>query len=257
MNRLVLFCGGPAIYPGGVPKPLQVVHNFRTLLELYLETPFAASYTDMVLLCESDFMDAFQAIVKRSTNGIDISLVETPIDSSTRLKVASYLSECSSEARPVVWTYPDIFYFDNFTPPIDIDWSERAVLTVRAMTSRFPRIMKDPYSGRIRSITTHQSVVSANPAYLFGGHFVASPCFVSSVLSAMSEQESHESSDLEFDVFSWIINRGLADSVSLESPWLQADGPRDLRQIAALMGTRDSVSSIDFWSSGRKDELPK
>lgn len=240
MTRLVLFCGGPANYTGGVPKPLQLVNGEITLLELYLKTPFAANYSDVVLLCESDFTEAFRDVAKRCTNGVDIMLVETPSGSSTRLKIETFLSRARPEKHPVVWTYPDIFYFGSLIPREQVDWSERAVLSLRAMTSRFPRIVMDPYSRRVRSISTHQSVVPVNPAHLFGGHLLASPALVSRVLPEVSKQATGESFSLEVDVFSWMINRGLMDASILEYPWLQADGPRELRTIREMLETEES-----------------
>lgn len=237
MTRLVLFCGGPAIYPGGVPKPLQLVDGESTLLELYLKTPFATAYSDVVLLCESDFTEAFRVVVKRCTNGVHFRLIETPSGSSTRLKLETYLARARPEEVPEVWTYPDIFYFGSLIPREQVDWSEQAVLSLRAMTSRFPRIVMDPYSSRVRSITTHQSVVPANPAHLFGGHLLASPVLVSRVLSEVSKQATGEAISLELGVFSWMINRGLMDAFILEYPWLQADGPRELRSIREMLET--------------------
>lgn len=235
MTRLVLFCGGPPIYPGDVPKPLQVVDGKRTLLELYLKTPFAADYSDVVLLCEPEFRSAFGEVVDCAEWDVETTVVQTPSCSSTLQKLTTYLDSCPEDGVPAAWTYPDIFYFGRLIPRDLTDWSERAVISVRAMTSRFPRIVMDPYSLQVRSISTHQSTVPANPAHLFGGHLFASPSMLSQVLPQLTSSTRPDFTSLEFDVFSGLISRGIVDALPLDSAWFKADGHRDLRDILKLL----------------------
>lgn len=235
MTRLVLFCGGPSIYPGGVPKPLQAVDNDQTLLELYLKTPFASEYSNVVLLCESSFLGAFREVLKLGVRDVEATLVETRNGSTTLEKLATYLDSCPNDDCPVAWTYPDIFYFGTLLPPDLTDWSERAVLSVRPMTSRFPRIVVDPYRLRVRSISTHQSMVPANPVHLFGGHLLASPYMLSRALPRTAGSPFPNIKTLEFDAFSWMISRGIIDALPLDGAWYKADGHRDLREITRLV----------------------
>ncbi len=235
MTSLVLFCGGDPIYPTGVPKPLQEVRRGQTLLELYLDTANATGYEEIVVLCESRFAEAFRDIAERTHTAGELTIRETSDGSTTLTKLLAYLEECPNSESPIVWTYPDIFYFGSLSPPIGTEWRDEAVISLRPIASRFPRIVMDPFALKIRSISRRQSSVPANPAHLFGGHLIASPAFLSSFLGDALSQVREAEPSLEFDVFSWMISRGLVNALPLQEAWLKTDGPRDLRDVLAMI----------------------
>lgn len=236
MSTLILFCGGPAIYPGAVPKPLQLVTEGESLLELYLDTPFAADFTNVELLCERAFVPQFREVVGRLGGASDVRVVETPDQSSTLVKLEAYLASTRTHEESVTFSYPDIFYFGHIDPLArETDWSRHVALSLRPLSSRFPRITKEPYSGSLRSISNHQASVPANPVYMFGGHVMATPTLLGRALSSGVEQHGRRFANLEFEAFAWMISQGIAQSVLLEDTWLHADGVRDLLAVRSAL----------------------
>ena len=236
MDQLVLFCGGPPIYPGGVPKPLQLVDERQTLVELYVSSSFAGAFSTITILCETDYLSAFEKVSRGLRVDSEIAVTETPNGSSTLEKLSLHLESTNASDVPTVFTYPDIFYFGTLPEPAsDYPWHERVTLSLQTLKSRFPRVIVEPYSGQVRSITTHQGAVPANPVHLFGGHLMASPALLVQVLNSIGEQRIRDGGSLEVDAFSWMINRGMVDSILLDQLWLKADSPRDLEEIRSTM----------------------
>lgn len=239
MDSLILFCGGPAIYPGGVPKPLQLMTEERTLLDYYLDTPFAAGFSEVTLLCEDDYLNDFERLVRTIESGRRITVLCSPNNSSTLEKIHLYLAARGTCDRPVVFSYPDIFYFGDLPlTETDFPWSEKAMLSLRILSSRFPRIIIDPFSGQVRSISSHQSAVPANPVHMFGGHLIASPKMLKEALSAAMVQRGTELDSLEVGALAWMIGLGLVSSLVLDQPWMIADAPRDFEEIRKAVHTR-------------------
>ena len=236
MNQLVLFCGGPTIYPGTVPKPLQVMASGRTLLEWYLSTPFTAAFQSVVLLCEDHNFEQFKRLTGTLESQRDMQVVSTPEGSTTLAKLQNYVEESKGDAT-LTCTYPDIFFAGTYRAPgRDYDWDHRITLGIRPLSSRFPTLMVDPYSGLVQSITYHHPAVPANPVHIFGGMLIAKAATLSRLLAEFRDYNSGRRATLEFETFGWMINLGIADSTLLEGHWFQADGPRQIEEIKLHFG---------------------
>ena len=235
MTELVLFCGGPADYQGGVPKPMQVVNGDQTLLELYLSCPFALDFDRITLLCETSQVDMFRIAIEEFNTTVEFLISESADNSSTFEKLSAFVASRTESEQQVVFSYPDVFYFDSVPCDGDFDYSSEVSISVRAFTSRFPRLVLEPFANRARSISMHRSHVPANPVHLFAGHLVARINVLASLIEDIVDISIMPSVSLEFDFFQELISRGIVNTIGLESAWVQADGPRDLKQIVSLL----------------------
>ena len=234
-NELILFSGGPAIYEGNVPKPLQVVSGGKTLLELYLGQDYINVFDSINICCESDYANAFEELLGQF-NQFDISLSLTPPQSTTLEKLASYLSAGGGIEKNLMCTYPDIFYFGADLPELnDSDLTGRCVISVRPLESRLPRLMIDPYSGKAKSISMHHSPNPANPTYMFGGHLLAHSDLLARALHQFSVGIEESRPLLEFDFLSWMISRNLVATSILRGEWVQCDTPRDQKRLVFMI----------------------
>jgi hypothetical protein len=236
-SELVLFSGGPAIYAGEVPKPLQVLSGGRTLLELYLNRDFASTFDSIKICCESNYANAFGEVLERFSR-LNISLNLTPPESTTLEKLSSCLTAGKGLERNLVCTYPDIFYFGSELPILaERDLTDRFVISVRPLESRLPRLMIDPYSGMAKSISMHRSPNPANPIYMYGGHLFAHSDTLARVIDQFNSANTQLKPILEVEVFSWMISRNLVDTAVLQGEWIQCDSPRDQSRLMTHIET--------------------
>jgi hypothetical protein len=226
-SELVLFSGGPAIYAGQVPKPLQVLSGGQTLLEIYLNGDFASTFDSIKICCESDQANAFKEVLEQFSR-LNITLNLTPPKSTTLEKLSSCLAAGRGLKRNLVCTYPDIFYFGSELPLLaERDLTDRFIVSVRPLESRLPRLMIDPYSGMAKSISMHRSPNPANPTYMFGGHLFAHSDALTKVIEQFNLANTQPTPTLEVEVFSWMISRNLVGTAVLQGEWIQCDSPRD------------------------------
>jgi hypothetical protein len=228
---MALFCGGPAIYDGGVPKPLRRV-NDATLLEQYLRHGVSRPADTTVVLCDASFAAAFQQIA-----GLGVSVLACP-DGSTTFERAMVLlhSDAAHGVDLVHFTYPDVFYEGTVDVPPRVVAGKRIALSATPIQSRFPRLVIDPYTASIRGISTHSSRVPANPTHIFGSNIFGEP----ELLHRLMRQylAINATPTLETDFFAWVINESLADAVSLYGDWWQIDSPRDVAMLETHLAAR-------------------
>ena len=241
---LGLFCGGPALYRGGVPKPLQPVGGL-TLLEQFLAHGRFRQPDAIVLLCDESHRKDFEAIAG-STGEVPVTVLPAPDGSSTFTRLRKFLAEpATMQASLVHLTYPDVFYSGDLDVPAQVRETPRVALTVTSLRSRFPRLITDPYTNRVRSISNHSGYVPANPMHVFGGNVIAQPgvlrTFVETYLTTMDVPAP----SLEYEFFGWLINKGVVDAIPLYGEWNQIDSHRDIAQLEAAIIAASSHPSHD------------
>ena len=235
-KELVLFCGGPAIYAGAVPKPLQILENGKTLLETYLGSTFCNEFDSISVCCEVEFVERYTEILDKLTNQ-NFKITVTSENSTTLDKLAASLHSTEQDERLLVCTYPDIFYFGNDHLNLSKTQSkDRVTLSIRAVQSRLPRIIIDPYLGHAKSISSHQSPYPANPDYMFAGHLICNSQSLFSLMQEFSSSTGSSARSLELDFFNWIISKGIVDTEVLSGRWIQCDSERDLNYLMRSIG---------------------
>ena len=235
--QLILFCGGPAIYDHGVPKPLRSLGGAGALIGVYLRQDFVQSFESVVIVCETSFVKEFRAVVDALEARSQVHLVESPDGSSTLQKLSLAMASSPGGSALVVASYPDIFCFGQ-------DWSQldhrldlgHIAITAQPLESRFPRIMLDPYTHRAKSISHHRARVPANPVFMFGGHLIARRQDLAVALEDFLRDNGEGTPSLEFDMLAWLISEAKVNSLVLECTWLQLDSARDELKLLALLG---------------------
>jgi hypothetical protein len=226
MAELALFCGGPAIYGGGLPKPLQPAGGGRTLLELYSRTPLFLEAEVVYLLVENTYVEAFSEVARKLSG--DIRLVASENQSSTLAKLKGFCSSYQGKNERMVFSYPDIFYFDSLQLDQDTP-SQSITLTSRVSSSRFPRFFVQNYVSKISSIGSPWSRSDTNRNLIFGGHLIAQP----STLIGAVEQIPGNTKDLVLEEagFRSFVNSHEVHHIELFGDWFLADSVRDLQRI--------------------------
>lgn len=227
--KLVLFCGGPAIYGNGVPKPLMVLNEGETLLGLFSKTNIFRNASSVELLVEDQFESDFAKEAKLM--GPHVRLRASEDFSSTGNKLRDY---CRNSAEPetlTIFSYPDIFFFGEIGGDFLSDDS-KVWLSSRSALSRFPRFFPEPYGPRLLSISGPGEKQGSNRVLMFGGHIIAKPEILIQALDSWMISNDSKNPILEEQGFSFLVRSGLAAHFELLGNWLQADSPRDLARIA-------------------------
>lgn len=241
---LGLFCGGPALYRGGVPKPLQPVGGL-SLLEQFLSHGQLQRPDTILLLCDQSHQVEFEAIA-RSVDTAPVAVVPAPNGASTFTRLRKFLAEpVTKRASLVHLTYPDVFYRGALDVPAQVHEGPRVAVSVTPLRSRFPRLIADPYTNQVRSISNHSSYVPANPMHVFGGHLLAQPGFLHGLVDAYLSDTDLPAPTLEYDFFGWLINQGVVDAIPLYGEWNQIDSPRDIAALEARLTEAVSNPSDD------------
>lgn len=234
-DTLVLFCGGPPIY-GGVPKPLQRLRNGETLLEHYLHHSKSFLPDKVFLLVDDSYEKNYLLLLQqiKCKSIVDLHVCEN--NSSTLGKMKSFLSCNYSLISSVMFSYPDIFITGGLIlpSPSDSRITDGVFISYVPVSSRFPRLVIDPYSESVRGISNHTSQMPPNPLYVFGGHLFAKAVILNSLLDIFLEKHDFANHNLEFDLFYWLVNINRAFSMRIYGGWVQGDSQRDLDYISNL-----------------------
>jgi NDP-sugar pyrophosphorylase family protein len=229
MEVLALFCGGPAIYDDGVPKPLRRVGG-ATLIEQYLRHGLTRQVDAVVLLCDASYASAFATIATQSS--VPTTVSSTPDGASTFERARHFLEEAELAPDDMVHlAYPDVFTSFPLDVPSDVDLSRRLLISTTTLTSRFPRFFVDPYTNAIRGISVHTSQVPANPIHIFGGDVLGQAALLEGLMGRFAAATDNPMPMLEADFFAWAINESLAESLPLYGAWQQIDSPRDITAL--------------------------
>jgi len=234
--KLVLFCGGPAIYGKGVPKPLMLLSTGETLLGLFSKMPVFRNASSVELLVEDQFESDFAK--EAESLGPHVKLQMSRDFSSTGEKLRDY---CRNSAEPdtmTLFSYPDVFFFGEICSDFFTD-DDKVWLSSRSALSRFPRFFPEPYGPRLLSISGPGEKQGSNRVLMFGGHIVAKPEILVQPLDSWIDGLDSESQILEEQGFSSFVRSGLAAHFELLGSWLQADSPRDLVRIASQVDQLD------------------
>jgi NDP-sugar pyrophosphorylase family protein len=237
-DALVLFCGGPPIYVGDVPKPLQPAGDGLTLLERYLRHIQSEAPGRIVLLCDETFADRYREVVGGLVHPSKIEVFVGEDNSTTLNKMRLFLASGFPADRLVQFSYPDLFYWGDLALPDAADdpqLDDKILVSITPLTSRFPRLTVDPYSGSVRGISNHSSLIPANPMHIFGGHLVARAGVLKEMTDAFVQEAKIAAPSLEYDLFFWLINRSKVSALTLYGQWMQIDSPRDLAHLAARL----------------------
>lgn len=239
-KTLFLFCGGPAIDSSDVPKPLMKVTETQSLLACYLQHLEKQSDKpeSLTLLCDDGQQAAILAEVESLKYSIPISVKSCGLESSTFEKFSHALKEVEGSDSAIRFGYPDIFFFgDHISPPTQAIESEKSIhISAAPITSRFPRLMIDIYTGEVKGISNYTSVVPANPMHVFAGDIWGKASQLSKLKNDFQSQENHENPTLEYDFFFWLINHQKVHCVMLHGDRLWVDSQRDVRQLRIKMG---------------------
>ena len=235
IDTLILFCGGPPIY-GGSPKPLLKLRTGQTLLEHYLFYIKVRVPKNIVLLVDQSFESDYKCIVNELSYPASIATLPCASDSSTFVKLQTFLKSGYPKDRTVMFSYPDIFVIGELDSPTDLEdsLSENVFISFTPVFSRFPRLVVDPYGGAVRGISNHTSPTPANPLHVFGGHLLVRVGLMENLVDTFLAEVDITAPSLEFDMFFWLINTSRMLSMPIYGRWIQADSPRELEAILAL-----------------------
>jgi len=234
-STLVLFCGGPAIYRN-LPKPLQTLHTGETLLERYLKHIEPNAPKRIILLVDQFFEKNFLDIIINIDYLSDISIITCPDHCSTFTKLQVMMENCPITEGSIMLSYPDIFVFEKLQVPMTDDpyLHEKVFISNVAISSRFPRLVVDPYVGKVRGISKHISAMPSNPLHIYGGHLIARIELLRNLIKEFLSEVSIEEPSLEFDLFFWLINTNRMLSFPIYGQWIQADSPREIEELIRL-----------------------
>jgi hypothetical protein len=240
-NPIYLFCGGPAIYGEGVPKPLIKIQEDRTLLVhylLYLKHHRHNMPESVTLLCDDEQEAAIKADLRGLSYTVPIHIMACGQQPNTFEKFCHALYENLDSKKLVQFGYPDIFSFDEFIepPPEALTSDAPAHISAAALTSRFPQLIVDVYNNKVRGISNYTSPVPANPLYVFGGDLWGRVNQLLALVKEFQDQATTASPSLEYDFFFWLINHNKMNCVLLHSERLWIDSMRDVNQLLARTG---------------------
>lgn len=232
IRTLALFCGGPALYEGGVPKPLLPVRE-RTLLHWYLQGIEPSRVRSIHLLCDESYATAFEDVTN-SVAQLDVRVVPVNDGATTLERAKSFLRLSLGVEEPVCLSYPDVFTEIGVPGEVSADYGVH--VSVAPLSSRFPRLFVDPYGGRVRGLSDYTSPVPANPIHIFGGHVLALAGALERLVCEFEAASEEERPSLEVDFFRWLVNRGLVGAFPLYGRWFHVDSPRDVVRLEGLLG---------------------
>lgn len=238
MNRqhLFLFCGGPSINGDGCPKPLMKIRDNTSLVAyflLHLQHTLPALPSAITLLCDDGQEDLLRAAVADPGCPVPVSVMACGNSSGTLEKLERALGQCADATQIVQFGYPDIFYFGEPAQP-DVDKlasGETVCISAAALTSRFPRLIVDPYNETVRGISNYTGEVPANPLLVFGGDLWGQAGTLATLLTAFRHETSLPQPTLEYDFFFWLINHKKMLSLMLHGDRIWVDSARDIRNL--------------------------
>lgn len=235
-HPLYLFCGGPASYGVGQPKPLMKIKEGRSLLAhflIYLRHHRSSLPERVILLCDDGQEAAIESDLLDFSYPVPIHIMACGQQPNTLEKFCHALNKSEDSKRFVQFGYPDIFSFEKFTEPQpEAPTSDASVhISAAALTSRFPRLIVDVYNNKVRGISNYKSPVPANPLYVFGGDLWGRVDHLLGFIEEFQDQVSTASPSLEYDFFFWLINHNKMNCVLLHGERLWVDSLRDINQL--------------------------
>lgn len=220
MKTLLLFCGGEShkLY-GNKPKPLFPAFDGVPIITKFLSALNTNHYEDVVLLVEERHGEEFRDLCR----SLEVTVFECGDGSTTYEKAQLYVN-CESKPNTLLYiTYPDIFAEEDFYR----ECGENSV-TIVPVRSRFPTVIREPFSAKIKGVSYTQPKLPANPSFIFGGLLVISR---DSLRASMSAYTGEKNFELQF--LNYLSTKGILDAVIYCGPWNTADGVRDIRIIEA------------------------
>jgi hypothetical protein len=238
---IYLFCGGPAIYGEGRPKPLMKISEDRTLLIhylIYLKHSRKNLPQSVTLLCD----DAQESYIKAELSGfsypVPIHTVSCGHQPSTFEKFCRALQESIDQKLLVQFGYPDIFSFDEFNETHQQTFGSSGLvhISAAALTSRFPRLIVDVYNSNVQGITNYTSPVPANPMHVFGGDLWGRVDHLLELVKEFKDYSAIPVPSLEYDFFFWMINKNKMKCFLLQGEQLWVDSIRDVNKLVERTG---------------------
>ena len=238
---IYLFCGGPAIYGEGRPKPLMKIREDRSLLAhylIYLKHHRNNLPESITLLCDDSQETAIKKEISYISYPVPIYTMACGQQPSTFEKLCRALQESKDQKQFVQFGYPDIFSFDEFTEPYQetFELGGSVYISAAALTSRFPRLIVDVYNNKVQGISNYTSPMPANPMHVFGGDLWGR---VSQLLELVKEFKDHTTAprpSLEYDFFVWLINQNKLNCFLLQGERLWVDSIRDVNKLLERTG---------------------
>lgn len=233
---LFLFCGGPAIYADGRPKPLMKVREGCSLILFflrYLERHRAEMPESITLLCDDGHESDLTAELADFNYPVPIYIQACGQSPNTFEKCKRALCGIKNRNSVVQFGYPDVFFFGEYSQPSDEDLERKSsvYISAAALTSRFPRLIVDIYNNKVKGISDYTSMVPANPLYVFGGDLWAKVEELQVLMDQFQSENIGAPPSLEYDFFFWLINQEKINSVMLYGDRLWVDSPRDINNL--------------------------
>lgn len=238
---LYLFSGGPAFGSEGLPKPLMKVDNGRSLLVhflLHLVEHREVLPPVITLLCDDGQEAALAKELSDLSYPVPIKVQACGPNASTFEKLFSALKANENSRAVVQFAYPDIFSLDRSFEPNSRDVNDDTPVHISAasLTSRFPRLIVDIYSGDVKGISNYTSSVPANPLHVFGGDLWCRADKLLSLAAEFRSQVEGRAVSLEYDFFFWLINQGKVTCKLIHGERLWIDSFRDIKLLLSKTG---------------------
>jgi hypothetical protein len=227
------------MYGLGRPKPLMQVDGGRSLLAHCLEhlqrrpSPPSA----VTLLCDEGQQEAYAAELAALACELPVGVLACGPQASTMEKFEIALRAQADGQAVLRFGYPDIFYFGQDVEPASSDLAQGLVhISAAALSSRFPRLVIDVYTGRIKSISNHSAAVPANPMHVFGGDLWGQVDALRALCAQFRDQGQQSGASLEHDFFFWLTNHQKLRCVMLHGERLWVDSLRDVHRLLQSAG---------------------
>jgi hypothetical protein len=240
-NPIYLFCGGPAIYGEGRPKPLMKIREGCSLLAhylIYLKHHRNNMPESITLLCDDKQEASIKDDIRNLAYPVPIQTMACGEQPNTFQKLCRVLLESADSKKLVQFGYPDIFSFEEFTEfqSEPMTSSASVHISAAALTSRFPRLIVDVYNNKVRGISNYTSPVPANPLHVFGGDLWGRVDHLQELVKEFQDQAITATPNLEYDFFFWLINHNKMNCVLLHGERLWVDSIRDVNQLLERTG---------------------
>lgn len=238
ISDLILFCGGSPVPNQNLPKPLLVMPNSLTVLENQLFQLKDKNIPRITLLVEENYFDLVYALVeKKKESKKNIVILKTVNESTTLDKLSQFLSASIACGSNLLFSYPDIFYFGDWTENFKATSNdERIVISGVPLQSRFPELIYDPYTFEVSSVSLRPTRVPANSSTIYGGHLYAKLGTIRRCLESFYLESSHLLNPiLEEDFLKFLSSNNLLDLTILENRWIKADSAKENWEICKLL----------------------
>jgi hypothetical protein len=235
ISDLVLFCGGDPLYTGQKPKPLSIMPNALSMIETFFQQEQILQVSKITILAEMDFFDEYKKLIDVLDNNDDanLDLLATPTGSSTLEKINLYLNSPRKHGKFSLFTYPDIFYFGDWTSLLSSEGLDKCMkISTVPLQSRFSEITFNPYTQKIQALSLRPTRVPANKSHIYAGHFFGQTNEIRKNLSVFeSTQIGDAKQSLEGEFFKFLISNGLLEAHTLADYWVKADSWKEMIEI--------------------------